>query len=743
MFRGLLFLLVILFSVTTPVFAQGGIEITEIMFDVPADAAGDANGDGTRGSRSDEFIEFYNSSSEPIDMSGFQIIEREGIVVYSFPVGTELQPAQFAVVFGAVGTAGFGANLPADALYFAVNEGVDENVGFDNGNGKSNFSNSADRVMLVNPLFADTLAEIMWGGDTDRPVEALSDKGIKLIKPYTLVSDSIAGPIGESVTRDLDASNLWERHTILTGDENLFFSPGAKAVESNEPPPMPVIITEIMFDVPQDEAGDANGDGVRGSRSDEFVEIYNEGDIAVDLTGFQLLDREGIVIYSFPDGESINPGQFAVVFGAVGSAGFGENFPPDALLFALHESDDDVGFSNGDKSNLSNSGDAVLLVNSISADTLVEVYWGSAEPQTETAIYLGPPNTVVGDTISGSIRQSVTRKIDNTLWGLHTVVSSDTNSLFSPGSNASRSPQTIVGDLIITEVLFDPPGDDIAGDANGDGVRGSRSDEFVEFYNRGSSSIDISNYQILGDGGDTLFTFPDGSVLGPNQFGVVFGAVGSAGYGNHIPVNTLLFAVHESDDNVGFEGSGSSNLSSSGALISIYNPANSETMMEVYWGDAAPLSPDAIYLGFPNSITGNDLSGSVDQSITHTLNSDKWDLHTIVSGVEDFYFSPGSDPQPTGVKDDATQPQDFRLLQNYPNPFNPSTVISFSLPSEFKTTLKVYNILGQHVKTLVNNKLTAGLHQVEFDASSLSSGIYIYQLVSGKFVSSKKMVLLK
>jgi hypothetical protein len=86
---------------------------------------------------------------------------------------------------------------------------------------------------------------------------------------------------------------------------------------------------------------------------------------------------------------------------------------------------------------------------------------------------------------------------------------------------------------------------------------------------------------------------------------------------------------------------------------------------------------------------------------------------------------------------------EFKLTQNYPNPFNPSTKIDFSIPSAGQTQLKVYNVLGQEVATLVNENMTVGNHSVTFDASKLASGVYLYKLVSGSFVSTKKMVLLK
>ncbi|MEQ9308026.1 MAG: T9SS type A sorting domain-containing protein [Balneolaceae bacterium] len=88
-------------------------------------------------------------------------------------------------------------------------------------------------------------------------------------------------------------------------------------------------------------------------------------------------------------------------------------------------------------------------------------------------------------------------------------------------------------------------------------------------------------------------------------------------------------------------------------------------------------------------------------------------------------------------------PNEFKLSQNYPNPFNPSTNISFSLPSSGEVGLKVYNLLGQEVATLINNRMNAGAHTVQFDASRLASGVYIYRLVSGGFSKTKKMMLIK
>ncbi len=87
--------------------------------------------------------------------------------------------------------------------------------------------------------------------------------------------------------------------------------------------------------------------------------------------------------------------------------------------------------------------------------------------------------------------------------------------------------------------------------------------------------------------------------------------------------------------------------------------------------------------------------------------------------------------------------ESFELNQNYPNPFNPSTNISFDLPQSELVQLKVYNMLGQEVASLVDGRLNSGNHMVNFDASQLSSGVYIYRLVAGNHSITKKMMLIK
>jgi PKD repeat protein len=96
-----------------------------------------------------------------------------------------------------------------------------------------------------------------------------------------------------------------------------------------------------------------------------------------------------------------------------------------------------------------------------------------------------------------------------------------------------------------------------------------------------------------------------------------------------------------------------------------------------------------------------------------------------------------------GLDGDGTLPAEYILEQNYPNPFNPSTVIAFQLPETAPVTLSVYDVLGRPVASLVSGTLPAGRHEVSFDASRLSTGVYIYRLQAGSFVTSRQMMLVK
>ncbi|MFA6025093.1 MAG: T9SS type A sorting domain-containing protein [Ignavibacteriaceae bacterium] len=129
---------------------------------------------------------------------------------------------------------------------------------------------------------------------------------------------------------------------------------------------------------------------------------------------------------------------------------------------------------------------------------------------------------------------------------------------------------------------------------------------------------------------------------------------------------------------------------------------------------------------------------------TSNLNSIT-ELRNVATQVRDFYYSQFL----TDVNDETVQPREFVLHQNFPNPFNPSTVISYQLSVSSKVSLKVYDILGNEVVTLVDEVKPAGKYQVNFNTQNttngkqLTSGVYFYQLHAGDFIQTKKMIILK
>jgi len=134
----------------------------------------------------------------------------------------------------------------------------------------------------------------------------------------------------------------------------------------------------------------------------------------------------------------------------------------------------------------------------------------------------------------------------------------------------------------------------------------------------------------------------------------------------------------------------------------------------------------------------------------------KFALYGGASGIVVFNYESTSDAQwsvikaafqtlsqPNSVADNNAMPESYKLNQNYPNPFNPSTEISFCISKSSMVTLKVYDVMGREVSTLLNREMNAGEHKVSFNAQNLSNGVYFYKISAGSFSDTKKMLLLK
>lgn len=143
-----------------------------------------------------------------------------------------------------------------------------------------------------------------------------------------------------------------------------------------------------------------------------------------------------------------------------------------------------------------------------------------------------------------------------------------------------------------------------------------------------------------------------------------------------------------------------------------------------------------------------NVRGNFEYSFTHQGSSDDLAPNRSISGRPKITSQKSNDkPRFTLVihpgEDAADLPSSFKLEQNYPNPFNPSTKIQFDIPVQSYTEVSVFNILGQRIETLVQDELTAGTHTFTWDATGYSSGIYLYRMVTGETILTKKMMLVK
>lgn len=131
----------------------------------------------------------------------------------------------------------------------------------------------------------------------------------------------------------------------------------------------------------------------------------------------------------------------------------------------------------------------------------------------------------------------------------------------------------------------------------------------------------------------------------------------------------------------------------------------------------------------------------VGQSITGKSGNTLLKVNSGIASVRDYLLrleKPNNENE-----DELLVIKEFKLYNNYPNPFNPSTNIKFEIPSDSYVTLKVYDILGNEIASLINEEKTTGAYEVNFNARNFSSGIYFYTITAGSFTDAKKMLLVK
>jgi hypothetical protein len=261
-----------------------------------------------------------------------------------------------------------------------------------------------------------------------------------------------------------------------------------------------------------------------------------------------------------------------------------------------------------------------------------------------------------------------------------------------------------LNNLKITEIHYHPLPEDTIGDGNF---------EFIELKNVGSSPIDLSGVKFI-EG--ISFSFPADSILNPDKFIVL----ASNQYYFNMRYNFIPFGE--------YQGS----LDNSGERIVLTNILQ-DTIVSIRYNDREPWPESADGSGY--SLVTKEFNANGDQN-----DPANWRSSINIHG------SPGKDDEETTFVEEHKKsiPDNFILYQNYPNPFNPATRISYALPKGNFVTLKIYNVLGQEVKTLVNEYQEADWYSIYFNANNLASGVYFYSLHAGNnFNEVKKMLYIR
>jgi hypothetical protein len=267
---------------------------------------------------------------------------------------------------------------------------------------------------------------------------------------------------------------------------------------------------------------------------------------------------------------------------------------------------------------------------------------------------------------------------------------------------------TGVSELFATPVIFLNPGDTV-------GVAMLFTGVGPRYFGTGAPPFqvfaDTNLTLITGEGRSAPFT-SGGSVFASR------GLVGEIHYDEFVPVELVSFTAAVIDNDVTLNWETATEINNSG--FQVEKKSNGEY-------EAIGFVPGFGTTTEPRSYSFTDAGV---QSGYYTYRLKQIDLDGT------FEYS-------DEIQVEVTIPDVFALEQNYPNPFNPSTRIDFSLAVDSKVSLKVFDVLGQEVATLINSDLVAGSHNVEFSAANINSGVYFYILQAGDNVETKKMVLLR
>ncbi len=546
-----------------------------------------------------------------------------------------------------------------------------------------------------------------------------------------------------------------------------------------------------------------NGDGTfadpistgTGSNMGTLTEL--NGDQYPDLMRRQILGCSGyaVCLIGYGDGTFAPPHKAWTTTGllsgiALAAADFSHDGYPDIALFAPENSWVQVGFNDGrlDFDNFSEevattAGGLHLATGDFDSDGDIDLAALAQDSMLTVAMSLGAqhPRTHTVPTDYATVQEAI-----DAAWNLDTIfvcpginvgpidfggknlvlISSDcTKGIAAPGDPAdwrSRAEVTVL-----------------------DGGGTGRVLTFDDFEDDRSvvSGFTIQNGYATGLGGgiycyDTAAPTIINNVIRDNHATTAGGGI-FVHTGPALIANNLI--VNNSSDNWGggiYAGAaticlntvyGNSTVNGGGGLY--YNYGDPTITSNIFWGNSSTTGGDEIhYLTNPPVITYSDVQGGwagegnmdTDPMFVDPAGFDfnlQEESPCVDAGDPGLPLDPDGSPadigayyyaQPLDVEDDAAEglPNQFALLQNYPNPFNPATTIEYSLPRRSHATIRIFNLIGQRVATLVDREVSAGSHAVTWNGTdangtAVATGLYLYRLEAGDHVRTKKMLLLK
>jgi len=251
-------------------------------------------------------------------------------------------------------------------------------------------------------------------------------------------------------------------------------------------------------------------------------------------------------------------------------------------------------------------------------------------------------------------------------------------------------------------------------------------------------AADSTFYGINGNDGQIIWTFSASDVISStasiNEYGVIYFGDSSGGLYALDASGQLIWEYKVKAEPDTDDGGDSGTLTQDGrrnrrAIMNTINYANGSVFFATNGGKILSVRDGWRYDGSLETEFGPKWDRSLAQWATYQGN------YRRSGSVENW--------SATSNEEFDALPTEFNLSQNYPNPFNPSTKIEFSIPEASDVRLEVFNMLGQKVQTLKNERMAAGFYSVVFEAGGLSSGVYVYQLTAGEFSQTKRMLLVK